>query len=155
MNGETGDELFEPSITAFICSYCASMSADSAGLQRMQYPPAVKTVRLPCAGRVDLLYILRAFEEGADGVYVVGCAHGNCHYERGTGRIEARVERARRLLEQVGIESERLDIFLVSGSMGGSFTEAAREMARRIARLGPSPLGSPGPTTNDAIALLK
>lgn len=131
---------FHPELTAFTCSYCAYMSGDTAGALRLQYPPNVKVVKLPCTGKADARYFLAAFEEGADGVYVIACPIGNCHHVRGNERARARVERTRKLLEQVGLEGERLDIFFLSGGMGESFAAAAREMTERIRRLGPSPL---------------
>lgn len=132
--------IFEPELTAFTCSYCAYMSGDTAGAQRLQYPPNVKVVKLPCTGKTDARYLLAAFEEGADGVYVIACPIGNCHHVRGNERAQARVARTRRLLEQVGLEGDRLGIFFLSGGMGESFAAAAREMTERIRRLGPSPL---------------
>jgi len=131
---------FEPELTAFTCSYCAYMSGDTAGAQRIQYPANVKVVKLPCTGKTDARYLLSAFEEGADGVYVIACPLGNCHHVRGNERAKARVDRTRKLLEQVGLEGGRLDIFFLSGGMGESFAVAAREMTERIRKLGPSPL---------------
>ncbi len=134
------DGPFEPELTAFTCSYCAYMSGDTAGAMRIQYPANVKVVKLPCTGKTDDRYILAAFEEGADGVYVIACPIGNCHHVRGNERARARVQRTRRLLDQVGLGAERLDIFFLSGGMGESFAVAAREMTERIRKLGPSPL---------------
>ena len=83
---------FEPEITAFYCIYCGYMSADTAGALEIQYPANVKFVRLPCSGKTDIRYLLEAFEQGADGVYVVACPIGNCHHVRGNERGLARVE---------------------------------------------------------------
>ena len=131
---------FEPEITAFTCIYCAYMAADTAGALRLQYPANVKLVRLPCTGKTDVRYLMEAFEQGADGVYVVACSLGNCHHVRGNERGRARVARARQLLESIGIEGERLDMFFVSGGQGATFAKAAREMTERVRKLGPSPL---------------
>jgi coenzyme F420-reducing hydrogenase delta subunit len=131
---------FQPQITAFTCNYCGYMAADTAGSLRASYPANVKLVRLPCTGKTDLQYLLDAFEQGADGVYVVACGLGNCHHERGNERGRARVQRAKALLETIGLEPERLDMFFVSGGMGATFAEIARGMAGRIRALGPSPL---------------
>jgi F420-non-reducing hydrogenase iron-sulfur subunit len=131
---------FEPELTAFACNYCAYMSGDTAGALRLQYPANVKVVKLPCTGKADARYFLSAFEEGADGVYVIACPIGNCHHVRGNERARARVARMRKLLEEVGMEGERLDIFFLSGGMGEGFAVAAREMTERIRKLGPSPL---------------
>ena len=144
MNNNGHDETFEPEITVFTCNYCGYMSADTAGALRLQYPPNVKLVRLPCTGKTDVAYILKAFEQGADGVYVVGCPLGNCHHVRGNERGKARVERAKKLLDDIGLGGERLDMFFVSGGQGATFAKAAREMTERVKKLGPSPLkGAP------------
>ncbi len=134
------DEAFEPEITVFTCIYCGYMSADTAGALRLQYPPNVKLIRLPCTGKTDVGYLLKAFEQGADGVYVVGCPLGNCHHVRGNERGKARVERAKKLLDEIGLDSERLEMFFVSGGMGDTFARQAWEMTERIRTLGPNPL---------------
>jgi coenzyme F420-reducing hydrogenase delta subunit len=131
---------FEPEITVFTCIYCAYMAADTAGALRQPYPASVKIVRLPCTGKTDVRYILEAFEQGADGVYVVACPLGNCHHVRGNERGQARVARARKLLADIGLEGERLDMFFVSGGQGATFAKAAREMTERVKKLGPNPL---------------
>ncbi|MBE0618146.1 MAG: hydrogenase iron-sulfur subunit [Proteobacteria bacterium] len=135
---------FEPELTAFTCSYCAYMSGDTAGAMRLQYPANVKVVKLPCTGKTDARYLLSAFEEGADGVYVIACPIGNCHHVRGNERARARVDRTKKLLDQVGLGGGRLDIFFLSGGMGESFAVAAREMTERIRKLGPNPLRNGG-----------
>ena len=132
---------FEPELTAFTCIYCGSMAADTAGALRLNYPASVKL--FPCTGKVDVEYILRAFEEGADGVYIVACSIGNCHHVHGNVRATKRLTYARQLLEQVGLEGERLGIFYMSGSQAHAFAAAAEQMTDRIRRLGPSPLRRP------------
>lgn len=134
------DEGFEPEITAFMCIYCAYMAADTAGALRIAYPANVKLVKLPCTGKTDPRYILKAFEDGADGVYVVGCPVGNCHHVRGNERGYARVQRTKKILEQIGLGGERLDMFFVSGGQGATFAEAAEKMTERVRALGPSPV---------------
>jgi len=131
---------FEPEITAFYCIYCGFMAADTAGALQVQYPPNIKFVRLPCTGKTDIRYVLEAFEQGADGVYVVACPIGNCHHVRGNERGRARIKRARQILDQVGLEGERLGMFFMSGSQGHTFAAAAKTMTERIRKLGPSPL---------------
>lgn len=146
---------FEPEITAFLCIYCAYMAADTAGALRIPYPPNVKLVKLPCTGKMDALYILKAFEDGADGVYVVGCPVGNCHHVRGNERAYARIQRTKKMLDDIGLGGERLDMFFVSGGMGVTFADSAKMMTERIRALGPNPLkatdgrtGSPPGTTD-------
>lgn len=133
------DEKFEPEITAFYCIYCGFMAADSAGSLRVQYPANVKFVRLPCTGKTDIRYVLEAFEQGADGVYVVACPIGNCHHVRGNERGQARVKRARDILMEIGLEEERLGMFFMSGSQAQSFAAAAHTMTERVRKLGPNP----------------
>jgi F420-non-reducing hydrogenase iron-sulfur subunit len=137
---EGTDNGFEPQLTAFTCIYCGSMAADTAGALHITYPANVKLFRFPCTGKVDVEYILRAFEEGADGVYVVACSIGNCHHVHGNVRATRRLEYARQLLQQVGIDGERLGIFYMSGSQAHAFANAASQMTDRVRRLGPSPL---------------
>jgi len=136
-NGKTD---FEPEITAFMCIYCADMAAETAGALRIQYPANVKLVKMPCTGKTDIQYILDAFEHGADGVYVVGCPIGNCHHVRGNERARIRVEKVKGLLDAIGIGSERVEMYFVSGGMGETFARVAHEMTQRIRALGPSPL---------------
>ncbi|MGD2251871.1 MAG: hydrogenase iron-sulfur subunit [Anaerolineales bacterium] len=133
-------EGFIPDLTAFTCIYCGYMAADTAGSLRVSYPPNVKLVRLPCTGKIDIQYLLDAFSEGADGVYVVACSLGNCHHVHGNERALARVQRTKTILESIGIEPERLDMFFVSGGMGATFAQIAKEMTDRVLELGPSPL---------------
>lgn len=146
LKGNGRDVEFEPEITVFTCNYCGYASADTAGSLRLQYPPNVKLVRLPCTGKTDIGLLLRAFEAGADGVYIVGCGLGNCHHVRGNERGKARVERAKQLLDAIGLGGERLEMFFVSGGMGATFAEHAREMTERIRALGPNPLRTSSPT---------
>jgi F420-non-reducing hydrogenase iron-sulfur subunit len=136
----SSNEQFEPEIVAFSCHYCAYAAADLAGVMRLQYPTNIKIVKLPCSGTVDILYILKAFEQGADGVFVAGCLKGGCHFVEGNLRAEKRVERAKNLLEKIGLGKDRLEMFFMSSAEGGRFSEVAREMTERIRKLGPSPI---------------
>jgi coenzyme F420-reducing hydrogenase delta subunit len=131
---------FEPEITAFYCIYCGYMAADTAGALAVQYPANVKFLRLPCMGKTDIRYLLEAFEQGADGVYLVACPIGNCHHVRGNERGRARLARARRILDEIGLGGERLDMFFMSGSQAHAFAIAAQTMTERIRKLGPNPL---------------
>lgn len=137
---EVNGNGFEPNLTAFTCIYCGSMAADTAGALRLTYPANVKLFRFPCTGKVDVEYILKAFEEGADGVYVVACPIGNCHHVHGNVRATKRLDYARHLLEEIGLEGDRLGIFYMSGSQAHGFATAATQMTERIRKLGPSPL---------------
>ena len=134
------DQIFEPEITAFICIYCGYMAADTASALRIEYPANVKLIKLPCTGKTDVRYLLKAFEDGADGVYVVACPKGNCHHVRGNERGELRVEKAREMLDEIGLGGERLKMYFMSGGQGLSFAEAAQEMTDKVRELGPNPL---------------
>ncbi|MCJ7513677.1 MAG: hydrogenase iron-sulfur subunit [Anaerolineales bacterium] len=131
---------YVPEITAFTCSYCGYMAADTAGALRLQYPANVKLIRLPCTGKIDVQYLLNAFEQGADAVYVVACSLGNCHHVHGNERGLARVARTKAILQSIGLEPGRLEMFFVSGGMGHTFAEIARQMTERAQGFGPNPL---------------
>jgi coenzyme F420-reducing hydrogenase delta subunit len=133
-------KYFEPEITAFYCIYCGYMAADTAGALGVQYPANVKFVRMPCTGKTDIRYLLEAFEQGADGVYVVACPIGNCHHVRGNERGLARLQRAQKILDEIGLGSERLDMYFMSGSQAHTFASAVDQMTERIRELGPNPL---------------
>ncbi len=136
----TSGNDFEPQVVAFTCHYCAYAAADLAGIMRLQYPANIKIVKLPCSGTIDVLHILRAFEQGADGILVAGCLEGGCHFAEGNLRAKKRVQRAKRILDKVGVGAGRLDMFFMSSAEGPRFAEVAREMVRRIKELGPSPV---------------
>lgn len=136
----TSQDKFEPEITGFTCIYCAAMAGDVAGGERISYPANVKVIRLPCTGKVDVEYIMKAFEQGADGVYVIACPIGNCHHERGNVRATKRVDYAKNLLDEIGLGRERLGIYYIAGGQGDAFAEAAREMTARVRRIGPNPM---------------
>lgn len=138
------EKIFEPELTAFTCIYCGYMSADTASSLRVAYPPNVKLIKFPCTGKIDPRYIMEAFEKGADGVYVVACTLGNCHHVEGNKRALARIKRTKHLLDEVGLSSDRLDMFFLSGGQGVAFGEMAEEMTERVRSLGPNPLKKNG-----------
>ena len=119
---------FEPEITAFYCIYCGYMAADTAGALGIQYPANVKFTRLPCTGKVNVNYIMSAFERGIDGVLVAGCLEGGCHFLEGNLRARRRVERAKTLLDEIGLGSGRLEMFNLSSAEGPRFAEITTEM---------------------------
>jgi coenzyme F420-reducing hydrogenase delta subunit len=127
-------------IVAFCCFYCAYAAADLAGVMRLSYPPNVRVVLLPCTGGVDPVYILRAFEAGADGVFVAGCLEGQCHYQVGNLHARSRVADLKHRLDEIGIGGARLEMFNLSSAQGPRFAEVARLMTERITALGPTPL---------------
>ncbi len=131
---------FEPDITAFGCTYCGYTASDTAGTLAYEYPANVKYVKMPCTGKIDVRYILAAFEQGADGVYVVACPLGNCHHIKGNEFGNRRVARAKKILDQIGVGGERLDIFFLTAGQGKAFAAAAETMVERVKKLGPSPV---------------
>ena len=108
----------------------------------MSYPSNVKIINVPCTGRVDILHLLKAVEDGADGVYVAGCLEGDCHYISGNLKAKKRVAYVKKVLESVGLEPERVEMYNMSAAQGTRFAEIAREFTERIRELGPSPVGT-------------
>ena len=133
-------EKFEPVIVAFCCHYCAYTAADMAGSQRLVYPANVKIIRVPCSSKVDALHLVKAFEKGADGVYVAGCLEGDCHFKNGNIKAARLVANVQKYLEEIGIERERLEMVMMSAGMGYRFAQVATEMTEKIRKLGPSPI---------------
>ena len=131
---------YEPLILAFCCHYCAYAAADLAGSMRLQYPNNVRVLKLPCTGKLEVNFILAAFERGVDGVFVAGCLEGGCHYLEGNLRARRRVERAKDFLSEIGMEPERLEMYNLSSAQGPRFAEIVIEMTSRLISLGPSPL---------------
>ncbi len=153
MSDQRVTPTFEPEITAFYCIYCGYMAADTAGALHVQYPANVKFVRMPCSGKTDVRYLLEAFEQGADGVYVVACPIGNCHHVRGNERGRLRLNRAKKILDEIGLGGERLDMFFMSGSQAQAYANAAQVMTERIRKLGPNPLKDEGGRMKDEVKI--
>jgi F420-non-reducing hydrogenase iron-sulfur subunit len=107
---------------------------------RLNYPTFIKVIKVPCTGRVDVLTILKAFEAGVDGVYLAGCLEGECHFLKGNLRARKRVNYAKQLLKEVGIEPERLEMYNLSSAQGQRFAAIANDMAEKVRALGPSPI---------------
>jgi F420-non-reducing hydrogenase iron-sulfur subunit len=131
---------FEPVIVAFCCHYCAYTAADMAGSMRLRYPPNVKIIRVPCSGKVDAIHLMKALEKGADGVYVAGCLEGDCHFKNGNVRATRRVAYLKKLLDEIGIENERVEMFEMSAGMGERFVQTATDFTEKIRKLGPNPV---------------
>jgi len=130
----------QPVLLAFCCHYCAYAAADLAGSMRLQHPSTVRVLRPTCTGKIEANSILAAFGRGVDGVMVAGCLEGGCHFLEGNLRARRRVERAKQILAEIGLEPERLEMFHLSSAEGPRFAEIATEMTQRLKRLGPSPL---------------
>ncbi len=134
------ENTYEPKVVAFACHYCAYSAADLAGSMRLEYAPNVRIVRLMCTGKVDTLHLLKAFEDGADAVYVAGCEEGSCHFQEGNLFAKQKVMQAKQLLKEVGIEPERLAMYNIAASNSVLFAKAADEMTEVARKLGPNPL---------------
>ena len=145
-------EEFEPIIVAFCCHYCAYTAADMAGSMRLAYPPNVKIVRVPCSGRVDAIHIMKALEKGADGVLVAGCLEGDCHFKNGNVKALHRVNYLKKLLEEIGIEAERVKMVTMSAGMGIRFAKIATQFTDTIRELGPNSIKAGGPAAPYSVA---
>ena len=129
---------FEPRILAFLCNWCSYAGADLAGVSRLQYPPNVRIIRVPCSGRIDVGFILRALQGGIDGVLVSGCHPGDCHYQTGNYTARRRLTVLRSILEHVGIEPGRVQFSWVSASEGNKFSEVMNNVVETVKALGPA-----------------
>ncbi len=134
---------FNPRIVGFACNWCCYAGADLAGTSRLKYPANLRIIRVMCSGRIDPQFILRAFKEGADGVFIGGCHPGDCHYVSGNYKTEKRVILLQNLLEGLGIAKERLALEWVSASEGQRFADAVTAFTERIRQLGPLNLTKP------------
>lgn len=129
---------WEPKIIAFLCNWCSYAGADLAGVSRVQYPPHIRVVRVPCSGRINPFYILKSLQRGWDGVLVSGCHPGDCHYLTGNYYARRKFAILKRLLEYVGIEEGRVHFSWVSAAEGEKFSSVVREVTESVKRLGPS-----------------
>jgi coenzyme F420-reducing hydrogenase delta subunit/ferredoxin len=128
---------FEPRIVAFVCKWCTYAGADLAGTSRMTYPANVRTIMLPCTGRIDISFVVRAFLQGADGVIVSGCHPGDCHYTAGNFRARRRWMLFRDLLDTLGVDLRRLDLAWISAAEGAKWVKTIQAFTERIRELGP------------------
>ncbi|MDD5092930.1 MAG: hydrogenase iron-sulfur subunit [Dehalococcoidia bacterium] len=133
-------DAFEPKIIGLCCNWCTYAGADLAGVSRIQYPPNFRMVRLMCSGAVDPVYILEAFQKGADGVFIGGCHIGDCHYISGNHKTLKRIALTKKLLDQMGIDPKRLRLEWISAAEGPRFAQLVTEFTREIKELGPSTL---------------
>ena len=129
--------MYEPSIIGFLCNWCSYRGADAAGMARMKYPPNVKIIRVPCSGRISPELVLRTFREGADGVMVLGCHIGDCHYSTGNHRTAKRMPVLKKLLEYTGIDPDRLVINWVSAAEGEKFSIVIKDFTEQIRAMPP------------------
>ncbi len=132
---------FEPKILGFLCNWCSYAGADLAGVSRIQYPPNIRVIRVMCSGRVDPEFIFQGFQTGIDGIIVMGCHPGDCHYLEGNYEAEKKFEMVEKLLHFINFDS-RVRLEWVSASEGNRFAEIVTEFTNKIKDLGPSPVNN-------------
>jgi coenzyme F420-reducing hydrogenase delta subunit len=132
------EKAWEPKVVAFLCTWCSYAGADLAGVSRIQYPPNVRIIRVPCSGRINPIFLLRALQNGADGVLVSGCHPGDCHYISGNLAARRKFALTKELLRYVGIEPERVQFTWVSASEGGRFAAIIEKVVEQVRKLGPN-----------------
>ncbi len=131
---------FEPKIVGFLCNWCCYAGADLAGVSRFQYPPNIRVIRIMCSAKLAPTYVMKAFLEGVDGVFIGGCHIGDCHYLKGNYYTRRRVMMLKKVLEVLGLEPERLKLAWVSAAEGAIYADVIRAYTQKIKELGPSPL---------------
>ena len=136
MNKE--DSTWEPKLLGFLCRWCSYAGADLAGTSRKKYPANIRVIRVPCSGRVDPLFILKALRLGFDGVLVSGCHPGDCHYDRGNYFTRRRMAIIKKFLEYMGINPKRVQVSWVSASEGAKFAEIVTEITQELKEIGPN-----------------
>ena len=127
-------------IKAFCCEQSAVEAHKMAEVMKLEIPEELDVVKVKCTGLIDIIDLMNAFEEGADGVMVIACHEGNCLFLSGNIRAKLRVKNARKLLDEIGVESDRLEIFNIASNMGPGFSKITNEMKERIIKLGSNPL---------------
>ena len=130
-------EEYEPTIVSFLCNWCSYAGADLAGVSRIQYSTNIRIIRVPCSGRVNPFYIIKALQNGVDGVLVSGCHPGDCHYISGNYYARRKFALLKRYLEYLGIEPERVQFSWVSASEGGRFAQVVEKVVNDVKKLGP------------------
>ncbi|HTX53742.1 MAG TPA: hydrogenase iron-sulfur subunit [Candidatus Baltobacteraceae bacterium] len=128
---------WEPALVAFLCNWCSYAGADLAGSSRLNYPPNVRVVRVPCSGRVNPMFVMHCFKRGFDGVLIAGCHPGDCHYAKGNYYARRRIPLAKDFLGFLGIEPERIKFDWVSAAESGRFVSVVRELTESVRKLGP------------------
>ncbi|HYA90372.1 MAG TPA: hydrogenase iron-sulfur subunit [Thermodesulfobacteriota bacterium] len=129
---------WEPRILAFLCNWCSYAGADLAGTSRIQYPPNIRVIRVPCSGRINPLFILKALQNGIDGVLISGCHPGDCHYLTGNYVGRRKSVTMRRFLQYLGVEEGRVQFSWVSAAEGTKFSQVVEEVTQDIKKLGPA-----------------
>jgi len=128
---------WEPKIVGFLCNWCSYRGADLAGISRLHFAPNVKVIRVPCSTRVEPAFVVKAFQSGADGVLILGCHPGDCHYIEGNYKTMRRIPLLKKMLAQFGVEEERVRLDWVSASEGEKYASLINDMTEKIRALGP------------------
>ncbi|MBA7606541.1 hypothetical protein ES703_13691 [subsurface metagenome] len=137
MEEKRPEQKWEPKIIAFLCNWCSSAGADLAGVSRLKYPPSIRVIRVMCAGRMNPSFVIKAFQNGADGVLVAGCHPGECHYIQGNMYARRRYAVLSELFDILGIEKKRFMMSWISASEGNKFVKITTELTERVKKLGP------------------
>jgi len=135
---KTENRDWQPKILAFLCNWCSYAGADLAGVSRIQYPPNIRVIRVPCSGRINPIYVVKCLQNGFDGVLVSGCHPGDCHYIAGNYYARRKFAILRTLLEFIGIEPGRVQFSWVSAGEGEKFAEVIKKVTKDIKKLGPA-----------------
>jgi F420-non-reducing hydrogenase iron-sulfur subunit len=139
-DGKEKTEGFEPYVLGLVCNWCTYAGADMAGTSRIQYPPNLRLVRVMCTSRLDPTFVIRGLELGADGVLVSGCHPGDCHYVNGNYKTERRIHLLKKLVQQAGLEPERIRLEWISASEGSKLAEVMKDYVEVLRKIGPNPL---------------
>lgn len=131
------ENTWEPKILAFLCNWCSYAGADLAGTSRIQYPPNIRVIRVPCSGRINPLFILKALQSGMDGVLVSGCHPGDCHYLSGNYVGRRKSATLKQFLEYLGVEKGRVQFSWVSAAEGVKFSQVIHDVTEDVRKLGP------------------
>ena len=131
---------FEPRIVAFFCNWCTYTASDLAGTARLAYEPNAPVIRVMCSGRIDPQFVLKALQEGADGVLIGGCHPGDCHYQEGNFKARRRAAALHQILAQAGFDPERVWLRWISASEGRYFADTITEMTEALRAKGPTPM---------------
>lgn len=132
------NETYMPNIIGFLCNWCAYTGADLAGTARLKFPPSLKVIRVMCSGRIDPLFVLKGFLKGADGVMMMGCHPGDCHYQKGNYNARRRFVMIQEIFEILGLEKERIGLWWVSASEGPRYAKIATEFTEKMKKMGPN-----------------
>jgi len=132
------EEPWQPKIVAFLCNWCSYAGADLAGVSRIQYPPNIRVIRVPCSGRINPMFIIKALQHGVDGVLVSGCHPGDCHYISGNLIARRKFALVKKFLEYIGVEPGRVSFSWVSAAEGEKFSKVVTEVVEEVKAIGPA-----------------